>query len=729
MSRRAISRYLIGVGLALATLSFAEMPRQSEFSGKRDAQIGVVPEQGLGFGVDSSGDGDNAGSSNFCDDGTGHCTLRAAIQVANAHPGVDFIGFVIPASDPGCDANGNCTINLPRSLPNISEGVSIGGPGPGKIIVRRSSTDSFGIFAVTTAGAVTLSGMTISNGSGLFGGGIVNENDGTVNITNAVLDGNDALLQGGAIDNAHNGTVNITNSTLSNNTCPAGAGIMSGRTGSDNGTVNITSSTFVGNNATAVSNNGHGRMNIIGSTFDGNLASSAAGIENNAGTVNITNCTISGNIATGSFGGGIVNYSGTTNVTNSTVIGNLASSGAGGGIHNDTGTVNVRSSIIALNAADTMGPDVFGFFATGGFNLIGTTDGSTGFDALTDQTGTVAAPLNPRLDPVGLRNNGGPTQTIALLFGSPAIDKGTSNSLTGQLTTEQRGTGFARTFDDPANGNAVGGDATDIGAFEVQTAAPTVLANISTRLRVETGDNVLIGGFIITGTQPKNVILRAIGPSLPLSGTLADPTLELHDSSNALLASNDNWRSDQQAEIIATTIAPANDFESAIVVTLPANNAGYTAIVRGANNGTGVGLIEAYDLDRGVNSKLGNISTRGLVQTGDNVLIAGTILLGSAPQRVLVRGIGPSLAGFGIAGAMQNPTLELRDQDGTLLRANDNWRSDQEQEIIATTIPPSNDLESALIHTLPASGASYTAILRGVNNTTGIAVVEVYPLN
>ena len=149
----------------------------------------------------------------------------------------------------------------------------------------------------------------------------------------------------------------------------------------------------------------------------------------------------------------------------------------------------------------------------------------------------------------------------------------------------------------------------------MQTAAPTALANISTRLRVEMDDNALFGGFIVTGTQPKKVILRAIGPSLPLAGALADPILELRNSSGALITSNDNWRSDQQAEIIATTIPPANDLESAIVATLPANNAGYTAIVRGVNNGTGIGLVEAYDLDRAVDSKLGNISTRGLVQT------------------------------------------------------------------------------------------------------------------
>ena len=243
---------------------------------------------------------------------------------------------------------------------------------------------------------------------------------------------------------------------------------------------------------------------------------------------------------------------------------------------------------------------------------------------------------------------------------------------------------------------------------------------------METDDNVLIGGFIVTGTQPKRIIVRAIGPSLSsfFPDALADPVLELRDSSGALIRSNDNWRSDQGAEIIATGLPPGNDLESAIVATLPANNSAYTAIMRGANNGTGIGLVEAYDLDRTVDSKLANISTRGFVQTGDNVLIGGLIVLGQNPLRIIVRAIGPSL---NITGKLADPVLELRDVNGALIRSNDNWRSDQEAEIIATGIPPTNDLESAIIENL--APGNYTAIVRGVNGTTGIALVEVYALN
>lgn len=261
-------------------------------------------------------------------------------------------------------------------------------------------------------------------------------------------------------------------------------------------------------------------------------------------------------------------------------------------------------------------------------------------------------------------------------------------------------------------------------AFDMET--PT-LANISTRLRVETGDNVLIGGFIVTGTQSKNVIVRAIGPSLPLAGALGNPTLELRDGQGGLIRSNDDWETGgQQAGIIATGLAPTNPLESAILITLPANNAGYTAIVRGALNQTGIGVVEVYDLNRTADSKLANISTRGLVQTGDNVLIAGTIVTGGPSQRVLVRALGPSLP---VPGPLADPTLELRDAQGALIASNDDWVTGQQADVLATGIPPSNSLDSAIVTTLPAGGASYTAIVRGLNGTTGVALVEVYALN
>ena len=236
----------------------------------------------------------------------------------------------------------------------------------------------------------------------------------------------------------------------------------------------------------------------------------------------------------------------------------------------------------------------------------------------------------------------------------------------------------------------------------------------------------MIGGFIITGTAPKKIIIRAIGPSLTLADKLANPTLELRNSSGVLLDQNDDWKlSPNKQAIIDSGIPPTDDLESAIVATLPANGAAYTAIVRGVNNGTGIGLVEAYDLDTSGSSKLANISTRGFVQAGDNVLIAGMIILGQNVQKVLVRAIGPSLP---IAGKLGDPTLELHDGNGALLEGNDNWQdSPNKQAIIDSTIPPSDPNESAIVRIV--TPGNYTVILRGANNITGIAVVEIYALN
>lgn len=274
-------------------------------------------------------------------------------------------------------------------------------------------------------------------------------------------------------------------------------------------------------------------------------------------------------------------------------------------------------------------------------------------------------------------------------------------------------------------------------AFEPGGGRPL---NISTRLRVQTGDNVLIGGFIAAGSVTKKLVLRAIGPSLAslgISGFLADPRLELHDHNGVLIASNDNWKindqsqQSQEAEIIATHVPPANDLESALIATLEPNQ-GYTAVVRGAGDTSGVAVVEAYDLEADADSKLANISTRGLVETGENVMIGGFILGGSDGfSRLIVRAIGPSLAP-GITNALADPTLELRDGQGTLVGSNDNWKTNdqtqqsQEAEVRATTLPPSNDLESAIVVTLPAG--PYTAIVAGKNGGVGVALVEAYTL-
>jgi uncharacterized protein (DUF1800 family) len=260
-------------------------------------------------------------------------------------------------------------------------------------------------------------------------------------------------------------------------------------------------------------------------------------------------------------------------------------------------------------------------------------------------------------------------------------------------------------------------------AFAISSAV-----NLSTRMVVQTGDNVLIGGFIVYGSGQKKIAVRAMGPSLPVAGQLSDPLVELHDATGAIVASNDNWRSSQQNEIIAAGLAPTNDLESALIATI--NPGAYTVVVKGVNNATGVGLMEIYDLDPdGSPARLANISTRGNVLTGDNVMIGGFIVRGDVPKRTLVRARGPSLFlnGVPIAGRLMDPALELRDANGALIKANDNWRSDQQAEIAASSIAPTDDHEPAIVWTL--APGNYTTIVSGVNNTTGIALVEMYDLD
>ena len=246
-------------------------------------------------------------------------------------------------------------------------------------------------------------------------------------------------------------------------------------------------------------------------------------------------------------------------------------------------------------------------------------------------------------------------------------------------------------------------------------------------MRVGTGENVGIGGFIITGTDPMHVLIRAIGPSLSpgIPDPLADPVLELHGPGAFATITNDNWRDTQEAAIIATGIQPSNDFEAAIDATLSPGI--YTAIVKGKNNTSGVGLVEVYDLSQAAPSKLGNISTRALIGTGSNIVIAGFILGNSSgDDRVVARGIGPSLTAQGVPNALADPVLEARDGNGTLVVANNDWQDDpvQASELMAAGLAPSNPLESGIARTL-APGL-YTILLAGVDNGTGIGLVEVY---
>jgi hypothetical protein len=287
-------------------------------------------------------------------------------------------------------------------------------------------------------------------------------------------------------------------------------------------------------------------------------------------------------------------------------------------------------------------------------------------------------------------------------------------------------------FDPIQSGGA--GDYVDIAGISYLNKFPIVtkLSNISTRGLVQTGDNVLIGGLIISGNGPKQVILRALGPTLGqppfnLPNALANPTLTLLDGAGNPVVTNDDWgfASNKQA-IIDSGFAPPNSHESAVLANL--NSGNYTAVVRGGSDSTGIALVEGYDLDPASESKFANISTRGFVGTGANVMIAG-VIVGPDSENVIIRGLGPTLGQppFNVPNVLANPFLDLRDANGNRIMANDNWKETQLSEIQASSYAPPNDAEAAILTTLPAG--NYTALLSGVSNTSGNALVEVYALN
>jgi hypothetical protein len=257
--------------------------------------------------------------------------------------------------------------------------------------------------------------------------------------------------------------------------------------------------------------------------------------------------------------------------------------------------------------------------------------------------------------------------------------------------------------------------------------------NIATRMRVDTGNSVMIGGFIITGNAPKNVVVRGIGPSLAafgVSGVLAEPVLELRAANGSLIAQNDNWQDtpSQAAQLNALGFALQDSREAGIFATLQPGS--YTAILAGRNGGSGVGLVEMYDTNQAADAQLANISTRGFVLTGTNVMIGGFILSGNnTSTRVVVRGIGPSLAQFGVSPVLSDPTLELHNGNGAILVANDNWQdvAAQAAELVSVGLAPTNTSESGLITTLPPG--QFTAILAGKNGGMGIGLIEVYNIH
>lgn len=254
------------------------------------------------------------------------------------------------------------------------------------------------------------------------------------------------------------------------------------------------------------------------------------------------------------------------------------------------------------------------------------------------------------------------------------------------------------------------------------------LLNIATRAEVRTGDNAVIGGFIVSGSDPKEVLIRGIGPSLSyvgVGGVLQDPVIELHDSAGAIVQSNDDRRDAKQSEFLASGLSPNSRRDSAVLAVLQPG--AYTVVLRGTRNTSGVGLVEVYDLKRFAPSRLANISTRAFVDRGEKVLIGGFIAGGAQPANaeVIVRAIGPALAEAGVSNALPDPTLALRDRDGELIVANDDFeQSPRTDEIAAAGLAPRDPREAAVRATL--APGNYTAVVRGKATATGVALVEVY---
>lgn len=479
--------------------------------------------------VNSNGDASDASAGDgVCEtaSGNGVCTLRAAIQELNALVACGPINIDFSITTPN-------TINLGSPLPTVAHQVNISGPGANLLTVQRAS-GSFRIFNITAgATAVTISGLTISQGSTTSEGGGVRNEAATLNLNDCVISNNSVLTFGGGIYN-QSGTLNITGCTISGNSLSGfsnGGGLFV-----NGGTVNITNSTFTGNSASNVGGGlfvqTTGTANITNSTIGtGNTAARGAGIFNN-GTLAITNSTISGNTA-GNRGGGLNNEGGNITLTHCTISGNSAGEGGGLFKHQFSNPVSIKSTIIAGNSAPTA-PDVANNPTSLGHNLIGNGDGSTGFGTTGDQAGTTSAPIDPRLG--ALTNNGGPTMSHALLAHSPAHDAADNAAVTippflnTSPINDQRGPGFPRILD-AADANTT--QTVDIGAFEARASVEDISNKVTSEgtllsFNFHVGDASTItsvtassGNPTLVPNQPANINVTGSGSTRTLNITPA----------------------------------------------------------------------------------------------------------------------------------------------------------------------------------------------------------------
>jgi hypothetical protein len=714
--------------------------------------------------------------TNTNDSGPG--SLRQAFLDANNAAGEDTVVFDLPAGSDrviqlttdGIWASSTITLlnDRPGDVPVIVEGqwsqghllFSCFNNSGGRLLLSgvtvRGAPDS-GLS--NSGGSMTIRNCTISGNKGYFGGGVsvasgqvlllnclitknqadmgggVFNDSGKVTIQNCVISDNTAVTSGGGIQNWPFGAVGLVDCTVSGNSI---TGTTDSRGGAGINNIGIS----VGLENCTLSNNrslshGAGAIFTTGAltanacTFVNNQGVSAAAIYDYGSTTRqsfLTNCTFSGNTGGAAGDPGLVvvanfQYLNPGNaklwINNCTFSDNpgVALAAAGG----SNTKVDIANTIFKRGGTSpnvVVSNDLFGgtntIFTSRGHNL---SDDAAGGDASFGPGGRLNAPgdirnTNPQLGP--LTDNGGATMTYAPVPGSPAIDAGDNSTATPR---DQRG--------------LVRFGSRDIGSVELNgTSSKERLANISTRARCLTNDNVLIAGFIITGQENKKVILRAIGPSLAGSTHLTNPTLQLYDGAGQPIGFNDDWRdSPDQQEIIASSLAPTDNRESAILTSLAPG--AYTAVVRGAGTATGIAVVEAYDLDPSADSRLANISTRGRIETDVNLMIAGFIVVGPDNQNLVVRALGPSLP---LANKLANPSLGVFDSNGTRLAYSYDWYNSNdpladggqgEGKIMVTGLGPSNSLECVVAITLTAG--QYTAIVSS-DESIGIGLVEVYAL-
>jgi len=715
---------------------------------------------------------------------TGPGSLTEAINSANANPSLDTIAFDIPGSgvqtipvgdinlpeiteeviidgytQPGASANTLTTGDDAVILIRIDGTQAMPSPKDGLVVSASNSViRGLALTGFVASSAIVLTGLgsnvvagnyigmspdAFTEGSNGFGVSV----SGSANIIGGVLPGDRNVI-------SHN---DVGIHLLAD----AEGNVVEGNyLGTDpSGTIEIANTStgiFIEGSANQIGFNGEAAANLIAGGDKGIdlfLPASANAIDGN-----LIGSDVSGTHDFGAASAGIV-VSGTNNNIGTVEGGNRiwccprgvvvqAYDGA-----QVTGNSILSNSIYAPALSDGSKPgdpidlDVFGNFDGPTRNDLG--DGDTGPNNL--QNFPIITSTSFLSDRTTVRGglNSTPSATFTIQLYARDLTEGTLDFLANVLDTETITTNAAGqayfTFDLPplpfdlviiatvtdAEGNT----------SEFSNQDTVQLANISTRGQVGIGDDILISGFVVhrppggPADYTKEVLLRALGPSLtvdgvPLAGRLENPTLELHDASGAVLASNDDWRSDQEAEIIATGAAPSSDAEAALIADLPDGT--YTVQVRGANGIVGLGVTEVYDLEpldpinEPVSGRLVNISTRGLVGTGDEPLIGGLIVNGDDAEHVLIRAIGPDLIGS-VPNALEDPTLEVRDGSGALLASNDNWRDEQEAEIAATGIAPNDDRDAAVLFSLIPG--SYTAIVRGKADSTGVGLVEVYDLN